>query len=298
MKIFNKLFTNTKRLLLISIISILAISASALDLGFIEDVTKGIDIVVNNKDAFAEFDEPKEIELGQNMSSQLLGAAPLVNDPELQQYVNKIGMWLVSQTERPNLPWRFGVLDDNTINAFAAPGGYVFISKGLFMLFRDESELAGVLAHEIGHVIVQHHLEDIKERARNGLMKDIAGEVISQKFGRGWGTLVNQLTTLGVDVWESGLNRDDEFEADQVGVVIAARAGYDPYGLMGVLDTLNRINPSTSESYKQMHATHPEPNARIQTLDAQMSGRMDAYLSNPVDSARLYQFQNKLEKQG
>ena len=290
----NKKRLTLKQIILALSISIMSVSAIA-GLDLLELGTKALEIGLDNKDAFADFDEPKEIELGQNMSAQLLGAAPLLDDPEIQQYVNEVGMWLVSQTERPNLPWRFGVLNEDTINAFAAPGGYIFISKGLFMLFRNESEMAGVLAHEIGHVIVQHHLEDIKSRARNNLMKDVTQELISQKFGRGWGTLVKELANVGVDVWESGLNRDDEFEADQVGVVIAARGGYDPYGLLGVLDTLNRINPSSSESYKQMHATHPAPNARIDLLDAQMSGKMDSYISQPVNSARLYQFQNKLE---
>ena len=270
-------------------------TVAALDL--LEIGSKAIESGFKNKDAFSEIDEPKEIELGQNMSAQLLGAAPLEENAELQKYVNQVGMWLVAQTERSHLPWRFGVLDEDTINAFAAPGGYIFISKGLFMLFRNESELAGVLAHEIGHVIVKHHLGDIQDRARNSFMKDMTGALIEDKFGSGWGSVVKQLASAGVDVWESGLNREDELEADEVGVVIAARAGYDPYGLLGVLDTLSRINPS-GESYKQMHATHPSATDRIGSLDGKMSGKLDSYVSNPIDSARLYQLQNQLEKKG
>ncbi len=289
----NNMKKISKQFFLAVAVSGLSISVMALDL--LEFGAKAIEIGLNRQDAFTEIDEPKEIELGQGMSAQLLGAAPLVDDEDVQRYVNQVGMWVVNQSERSNLPWRFGVLDEDSINAFAAPGGYIFISKGLFLLLRNESELAGVLAHEIGHVLEKHHLDDIKERAQNGLFKDLAGELVSQKFGSGWGKLVKQLSNIGVEVWESGLNREDEFEADQIGVVLAARAGYDPYGLVGVLDTLNRINPSSSESYKQMHATHPQPNDRIMLLDNQMTGTMESYVGYPISSANLYKFQNQLE---
>lgn len=284
-----------KYLTLGMLVAVLTFNATALDL--LELGAKALESGVRNKDAFSDIDEPKEVDLGKNMSAQLLGAAPLVNDPALQKYVNQVGMWLVAQSERPNLPWRFGVLNEDTINAFAAPGGYIFISKGLFLLFRNESELAGVLAHEIGHVLVKHHLEDIQERARNTFMKDLGGAVIEDSVGGGWGNMVKQLANAGVDVWESGLNRDDELEADQVGVVLAARAGYDPYGLLGVLDTMSRLNPK-SESFKQMHATHPTAKDRINNLDSKMTGKLDNYVSNPINSARLYQLQNQLDKKG
>ena len=253
---------------------------------------------VKNKDAFIEINEPREIELGGGMSAQLLGAAGLVENPDLQKYVNRIGMWLVFQTERTALPWRFAVLDEDSINAFAAPGGYIFISRGLFMLFRSESELAGVLAHEIGHVLARHHLEDIQEKARNRFMKDVGGMVIDDVAGGQWKQLVKQLVNSGVDVWESGLNREDEFQADELGVVIAARAGYDPYGLMGVLDTLGRLDHGQGNLYEQMHATHPPASERLQRLDTRMTGTMEAYAVTPAASSTLYEFQQQLENEG
>lgn len=251
---------------------------------------------VKHKDAFIEIDEPKEIELGSGMSAQLLGAAKLLDNPEIQAYVNKIGMWLVFQTERTQLPWRFGVLDEDTVNAFAAPGGYIFISKGLFMLFRNESELAGVLAHEIGHVLVKHHLKDIQENARNELLKDIGGKVIDAKVGAGWNQVVKVMVNNGIEVWESGLNREDEFEADELGVVIAARAGYDPYGLLGVLDTLSRVNPQKDNAYQQMHATHPPANERLELLEEKMEGKMEGYAMMNVNSQQLFKFQDTLDQ--
>lgn len=266
-----------------------------------EDVLQtGVSVLksaVKNKDAFLDINEPREIELGAGMSAQLLGAAGLVDNPELQKYVNRIGMWLVFQTERTGLPWRFAVLDEDSVNAFAAPGGYIFISRGLFMLFRSESELAGVLAHEIGHVLARHHLEDIQEKARNSFMKEVGGMVIDDVAGGNWNQLVKQLVNSGIDVWESGLNREDEFQADELGVVIAARAGYDPYGLLGVLDTLGRLDHGHGNIYEQMHATHPPASERLQRLDVRMTGAMEAYATEPAASPGLYEFQAQLEQQ-
>ncbi len=199
------------------------------------------------------------------------------------------------QTERPDLPWHFGVLDDNDINAFAAPGGYIFISKGLFMLMRNESEFAGVLAHEISHVLVKHHLEDIREKAQSGIMKDIGSVAAAELAGPKWQQVARQLINTGVDVWESGLNRDDELEADELGVVIAARAGYDPYGLVGVLHTLSLISPQ-AKSYKLMHATHPRAMDRVERLEQAMQGQLDIYSDQVQVTGRLIKLQQLLEE--
>lgn len=255
---------------------------------------KGSEKLIQHKDAFIEINEPREIELGEGMSAQLLGAAPLVDNRELQQYVNDVGLWLALQTERPDLPWHFGVLDDNDINAFAAPGGYIFISKGLFMLMRNESELAGVLAHEISHVLVKHHLEDIREKAQSGILKDIGSVAAEELAGPEWQQVARQLINTGVDVWESGLNRDDELEADQLGVVIAARAGYDPYGLVGVLHTLSLISPQ-AKTYQLMHATHPPAMDRVERLEQAMQGQLDKYSDQVQVTGRLIKLQQLLE---
>ena len=95
----------------------------------------------------------EEIALGRNITGSLLGAAPLVKDDALQQYVNKVGRWVASQSERADLPWKFGVIESADINAFAAPGGYVLITKGLYQKLTNEAQLAGVLGHEIAHVL-------------------------------------------------------------------------------------------------------------------------------------------------
>ena len=132
---------------------------------------KLIDTVKKVSEATTEIDEPREIEIGEGVASNLLGAAPLVANANLQKYVNLIGRWLASQTERPDLPWNFGVLDSANVNAFATPGGSVFITRGLLQKMHSEAELAGVLAHEISHVLRKHHLKAIQKNAGARLAK-------------------------------------------------------------------------------------------------------------------------------
>src|SRR5690606_31603400 len=113
-------------------------------------------------DATRSIDEPEEIEIGGHLAGIVLGAAPLAEDPALQHYVNRLGRWLAQHSERPNLPWKFGVIETDDVNAFSTPGGYVLISRGLFDRMRNEAELAGVLAHEIAHVVDKHHIKALQ----------------------------------------------------------------------------------------------------------------------------------------
>src|SRR5690606_26944554 len=105
----------------------------------------------------------EEVELGREITGNLLGAAPLVKDEALQAYVNKVGRWVASQSSRSDLPWHFGVIESEDLNAFAAPGGYVIITKGLYRKMENEAQLAGVLGHEIGHVEQKHHLKVLQK---------------------------------------------------------------------------------------------------------------------------------------
>ena len=261
-----------------------ALPAAAFDLGSI-DWKKAAETVQKIQKANAEVSEPQEIELGGGIASNLLGAAPLLDNPAVQQYVNRVGRWLTLQTERPDLPWQFGVLDDNDVNAFAAPGGYVFITKGLLAKMNSEAELAGVLAHEISHVLRKHHLQALKKGARAELLSDLANDAIRSK---GADPRFSKLVSAGTEVYARGLDKNDEFEADRMGVVIAARAGYDPYGLPAVLQTLQSLNPSDSR-LALMFKTHPAVSDRLDLLDKEMSGQF-ANLENQPDLApRFFQ---------
>ena len=261
-----------------------ALPAAAFDLGDI-DWKKAAQTVQKVQKANAEINEPQEIMLGEGIASNLLGAAPLLDNAAVQQYVNRIGRWLTLQTERPNLPWQFGVLDDNDVNAFAAPGGYVFITKGLLAHMNSEAELAGVLAHEISHVLRKHHLQALKKGARTELLSDLANDAIKSN---GADPRLSKLVSAGTEVYARGLDKNDEYEADRMGVVIAARAGYDPYGLPAMLQTLQSLNASDS-SLALMFKTHPALTDRLSLLDKQMTGQFGNLENQPDLAPRFFQ---------
>lgn len=266
----------------------LVLDAAAFDLGSI-DLNKVGDIISKSSDAVTEIDEPREVEIGQGVASSLLGVAPLVDNKALQRYVNDVGLWLALQTERPDLSWHFGVIDTDTINAFAAPGGYVFITRGLFQSLRNEAELAGVLAHEITHVLHRHHLNAIQHNARTGILADVASMAAKQK-----GHDLNGLIGTGMELYARGLDKGDEFDADLTGVVIATRAGYNPRGLVDVLLTLENMN-ADDDALTLMFKTHPPAGDRRQKLQAGMAGKLDGYDSQPWIAPRMQKMLARME---
>lgn len=226
--------------------------------------------------------EAQEVELGHGIAANLLGASPLLDDKRVQTYVNQVGRWLSLQTDRPDLPWQFGVLESSDLNAFATPGGTIFITKGLLQKLSNESELAGVLAHEMVHVLSKHHLAALQKSARMSIAGDLASEALKDKGG----AVLEKAVKAGTEVYAKGLDKDDEFEADRKGIVIATRAGYDPYGLPAVLQMLDAANAQDS-SLALMFKTHPAPRDRLNLLDKIMANNFDAY-SAPSQTDKRY----------
>ena len=219
-------------------------------------------------------DEPREIEIGRQLAAVLLGSKPLHPDMQLQRYVNQLGRWISLQSERPGLPWTFIVLDDTGYNAFAAPGGYVFVTKGLVDRCADEAELAGILAHEITHVTAKHHLHAMRKTAQSGVFTQL---VASQIKTNAVGNLVaSQFLALGRNLYARGLDQTDEFHSDRSGVALAARAGFDPYGLVAVLQQLRTATPD-NPMFTLALATHPPAQARLDQLEQAMGKRLDGY---------------------
>jgi predicted Zn-dependent protease len=233
-------------------------------------------------EATREITEPEEVEMGKDIAAGLLGAAPLVKNAAQQQYVNRVGRWLALNSGRPDLPWHFGIIEASTVNAFATPGGNVFISRGLVERMHGESELAGVLAHEIAHVVQKHHLNDIRKNASKGVLLDIA----SLKSGGIAGEAGRAVARVGLEGFVRGLSRDDELEADRIGVVIAARSGYEPYGLVAVLQTLNAL-PQNDGSMAMFLRTHPSPADRLAALEAELPPWFDT-LAKPNPALARY----------
>lgn len=234
--------------------------AASFDLNRIFDIGKDVTTAATG------LDEKDEISVGRELAGRTLGAASLVSDAALQTYVNRVGRWVATQSERPDLPWRFGVMNTASINAFAAPGGYILITRGLYDLLDNESQLAGVLGHEIGHVVRRHHITVMQKSAALS-----AGAKLAQQGNRT--ALVNNLIGTGAEVFARGLDKDAEFEADSLGVVLAVRAGYSPNGLSEVLSKL-QARGASDDTMKLLFATHPAPADRLGRLGEAISPRL------------------------
>jgi predicted Zn-dependent protease len=215
--------------------------------------------------------EEDEIHVGRQVAANLLGVAPLVRNDPVQRYVNTVGRWVAMQSSRPDLPWRFGVIESADVNAFAGPGGYILITRGLYASLSDEAELAGALAHEIAHVIERHHIELMRkttliEEGRQAVEKQVGDKE----------ELVRALVGSGAQIFARRLDQTAEFEADRKGVVLAARAGYGPYGLPAVLQKIGTLAKS-DDRVQLLFKTHPPVEERLRMLDRAMGGQLERY---------------------
>ena len=224
----------------------------------------------------------EEIALGRNITGSLLGAAPLVKDEALQQYVNKVGRWVASQSERADLPWKFGVIESADINAFAAPGGYVLITKGLYQKLTNEAQLAGVLGHEIAHVVKKHQLKVLQKQQ----VMSVGSDWLKKKFAKN-NKLADKAIASGAEISARSLDKDAEFEADSMGMVLATRAGYDAYGLADVLQTIGQANKADS-SVALLFKTHPAPDERLAKLGDSAGGQLDNIKAGKTLETRFY----------
>jgi predicted Zn-dependent protease len=233
--------------------------------------------------------QAEEIEIGDGVAETLLGARPLLDDPELQRYVNAVGMWVAQQSERPGLPWHFGVNDSDHINAFAAPGGYIIVTKGMMKQLRNEAELAGVLGHEVAHVTQKHHLKALRKAALINLLSASAAAATAESRHA---ELVQKLSGPTKELYARGLDKADEFEADRMGVVLSARAGYDPYGLPAVLTTLASADPKDN-FLTLLTKTHPLPQVRLDTLAPGLATLES--VNGPQNMTRFQQYTRKVQ---
>lgn len=208
-----------------------------------------------------KLDSPKaEKEVGYKTSSRILGSSPLVKDQTITKYVNLVGKLLVlNLPEQPN-SWTFGVLESQDINAFAAPGGYIFLTKGLLKQLENEDQLAAVIAHEIAHVKFKHYSNVAKKQmlAEFSLKSLNAGNEDSQLEA------MANATTL---ILARGLDKQSEFDADREASKLLAKTGYDPSAMADVLVILekNASKPNNS-SMSFLLSTHPSPTQRLQAL--------------------------------
>jgi len=212
---------------------------------------------VTGKREIALMSEAEEIAIGQQADAEVRREMGVYDDPDLQRYVADIGYRLAQLSHRPNLPWSFTVVDHPAINAFALPGGYIYITRGILSYLDNEAELAGVLGHEIAHVTARHAVQQSTRAGLGGIGLTVLGIFVPAT--RPLGDLTS--TALGLAFLKYG--RDDERESDRLGMEYAAKAGWDPTGVPEFLSTLARIDELSERGVPNWLSTHPEPAERV-----------------------------------
>lgn len=220
--------------------------------------------VNQGEESFSAVDDVKaEIVFGRVLAARILGKYAYYENDKLNEYVNKVGKGLAQFANRPEIEFRFAVLDTDSVNAFAAPGGYIFVTKGALIKMEDEAELAAVLSHEIAHVTERHIVKELNIKGTDA--SPVSG--FAQVLGGGTGA-VKAVFTQMVDqaaeiLFEKGLKKQDEFDSDRVATMIISTAGYDPSALKRYLKKIAGAEKET----KEMTGTHPSFADRIKNVD-------------------------------
>jgi len=217
-----------------------------------------------SKAIYNTFSDEEEMAMGRKAAEETEKQMPILDAPLLTKYLNDVGQKVAQASRRPQLQYSFKIVNTDSVNAFSLPGGYVYVHRGILDFVLNESELAGVLAHEVGHVVAYHSMNDVARRAlvdrviyegkKAGLLNDQQVTDMMERYG---GPIL-----LFVD---RKFNREEESEADLFGLYNAIRAGYDPQGLVSTLGRLSQFtgNPSLVEG---LLMNHPLPGERVQAL--------------------------------
>lgn len=238
-------------------------ASSAAQLG---QIGKGVSIAKKANDVRdLQMTDAEEQALGQQVSERIRTRYGVVQDAAVHRYISLVGTALAQGSTRPALPWTFIVLDTDGVNAFAAPGGYIHITRGALALIKDESELAGVLGHEIIHVTEKHTIRAIQ--------KSKAVQMGASETLGGSSALMERAVTATYDnIVDKGFGRADENEADEDGLTLANKTGYAPQGLVSFLVTLKDRNKSSTEK-RGLFASHPEMQERLDRLNKQITSQ-------------------------
>ena len=219
----------------------------------------------------------EELALGPQIAGRVLGARPLWNDAGAQQRVNLIGRWVASQTSRPELPWTFGIIDSPEINAFAAPGGYILVTRGMYEILSTDGEVAAVLGHEISHCVQRDHYNVIRKQEMATTGKDLAMSEVQTGTDTAAGLYARQYVEKhGAAVMLTSLDREAEYRSDEAAEIYLARAGMNPVSLYAVLQKMTAAGKQ-SASLAQLYKTHPALDDRMDHIDRRDYKGLKAY---------------------
>ncbi|UHQ19447.1 M48 family metalloprotease [Lysobacter sp. KIS68-7] len=239
---------------------------SAVGLGAPAPAESAMDVAEASQGKSEAEQSAEEAALGPEIAGRVLGAAHLWDNAEAQARVNRVGRWMASQTSRPELPWSFGVIDTPEINAFAAPGGYILITRGMYELLGEDDEVAAVIGHELSHVVQRDHYNVIQKQEQQSAIQSAASSNVSVGGGIAGSMAKAYVEKHGATIMLTSLDRDAEYRADQAAEVYLARSGYDPLALYAVLQKMTALG-SQSGNLAALYKTHPPLKDRLDRLD-------------------------------
>lgn len=215
------------------------------------------------------YSEPEEIEMGRQADAEIVGSVGLYDDPELQAYVEDLGMKIAAASERPHLPWSFKIVDDSAVNAFALPGGYVYITRGLLTHLESEAELVSVLGHEVGHVTARH---SVNQASKQALAMAGVGIGVAILVDSDYEELAGLAAGLGMTLMFLKYGRDDERQADDLGLRYMVRTGHDPRHMPELFSVLEGVEKVAGAGrLPNWLSTHPNPGSRRERIQQEVA---------------------------
>jgi hypothetical protein len=248
----------------------------------------------NIKPGFNLFSPSDDVQIGQQSAIEAQQQLPILNDSQVNAYLNQIGQRLAANAGGPKFQYQFRVVNSTDINAFALPGGFIYINRGVLENARNEGEVAGVVAHEISHVALRHgtHQASKAYLAQAGI--GILGGILGGKMGQGTAQIINAVGGLGLNALFLKYSRDIETQADVRGSQILAASGYSPADMIGFFQTLEKVDASRKTNFLSDHPAPPDRIARIQK-EAQL---LRVSLTPTTNVAQLRTIQSRLRGAG
>src|SRR5438034_8495895 len=227
----------------------------------------------NIKPGFNLFSPSDDVQIGQQSAAEAQQQLPLLNDSQVNGYLNQIGQRLAANAGGPQFQYQFRVVNASDINAFALPGGYIYVNRGVLEQARNEGEVAGVLAHEISHVALRHgtHQASKAYLAQAGI--SILGGILGGKVGQGTAQVINAVGGIGLNALFLKYSRDLETQADVRGSQILAASGYSPVDMVNFFKTLENVDKSRKTNWL---SDHPAPPDRLQRIEQEARPRLGA----------------------
>lgn len=205
-----------------------------------------------------------EVEIGKEVAADVEKTEKVLNNATVQNYVNNVGQKIVKVCDRRDIKYSFKVLENKEINAFACPGGFIYIYTGLLKEFNNEAQLSAVLAHEVGHVVARHSIKRLQAVYGYAIVMEVT-------LGPKMGATARKMVDAAAGLILQGYGRENEFEADNYGILYSKKAGYNPKGMIQVFQKFKAMEGSPPNAFEQLLASHPPASDRIANGNKQIS---------------------------